>query len=44
MRLTASLPTFTRERARVISATRRTDTPCRYISSTASSTSPVIRL
>jgi hypothetical protein len=29
MRLTASLLTFTRESAFVISATRRTDTPCR---------------
>ena len=44
MRLTASLPTFTRLKASVIPAILRVETPERYISRTASSTLPVIRL
>lgn len=44
MRLTASVLPFTRERARVLSATRRTDTPCRDLSHTASFPSPGRRL
>jgi len=44
MRLTTSLPIFTLLKASVIPAILRVETPERYISSTASSTLPVILL
>lgn len=43
IRETASLPMRTRKSPSVMAATLRVETPCGYISRTASSTSPAIR-